>query len=377
MSIEWLTQLVTPTPWVAAPSWLAVVWILIAMLLLDFFDISLPRGDSVGVAGALVGAAIVMCGPAEAFAIAAVSAVAAHGARRGMGQTRRLLIVLLSRALGTIAAAFALASYPIKWQAMGAFTLVPAVFLVVELVSAQAIAGVTSHRAIFRLVRGNAASQAPLLAAQWSASALLLLTYSRGMGYWSLIPVVILLLLIRQSYAQFLDIRETYRATVEVLVEAAESQDERRAGHADRTAVMARSIASRLGLSAAEVERVSYAALLHDLGELSEDSLGGAIGGARHFSSAEVVKDVEFFHDVEPILRVCDGQSDASADDKTLLAALIVALATDIDAAASPQVGAAHKWDLLDTVAPLAPRAMKARTVAAALELGYRTPAVG
>ena len=48
------------------------------------------------------------------------------------------------------------------------------------------------------------------------------------MGPWSLIPVVALLLLMRQSYALFLDIRETYRTTVEVLVEAAESQDDRR-----------------------------------------------------------------------------------------------------------------------------------------------------
>ena len=47
------------------------------------------------------------------------------------------------------------------------------------------------------------------------------------MGSWSLIPVVALLLLMRQSYALFLDIRETYRTTVEVLVEAAESQDRR------------------------------------------------------------------------------------------------------------------------------------------------------
>ena len=39
--------------------------------------------------------------------------------------------------------------------------------------------------------------------------------------------MVALLLLMRQSYALFLDIRETYRTTVEVLVEAAESQDER------------------------------------------------------------------------------------------------------------------------------------------------------
>ena len=83
--------------------------------------------------------------------------------------------------------------------------------------------------------------------------------------------MVALLLLMRQSYVLFLDIRETYRTTVEVLVEAAESQDSRRAGHSDRTAVLARSIAMGCGLSASEVELIGYAALLHDIGELAEE----------------------------------------------------------------------------------------------------------
>jgi len=204
----------------------------------------------------------------------------------------------------------------------------------------------------------------------------MLLTDKRGMGLWSLLPVVALLLLMRQSYALFLDIRETYRTTVEVLVEAAESQDDRRAGHADRTAMTARSIASRMGLPAAELERISYAALLHDLGELSEESLGGPAGQARHVSAAEVVKDVAFFKNTEPILRICDGDAERVSDERNLTAALIVALASDIDSAASAPVAAAHRWQMLDVVAPFVPQSIKARAVSAALELGYRIPAV-
>ncbi len=92
------------------------------------------------------------------------------------------------------------------------------------------------------------------------------------MGAWSLIPVVALLFLMRQSYAMLLDIRELYRTTVEVLVEAAEAKMHGRVGHAERTAAAARAIAMRIGLSAQRVERISYAALLHDVDAIGSTS---------------------------------------------------------------------------------------------------------
>ena len=121
--------------------------------------------------------------------------------------------------------------------------------------------------------------------------------------------MVALLLLMRQSYALFLDIRETYRATVEVLVEAAESQDVRRFGHADRTAATARAIAMHIGVAAPAVERISYAALLHDLGELAATPDSEGFVPVRDIHSAEIVEGVEFFRTVEPVLRICDGNA--------------------------------------------------------------------
>jgi hypothetical protein len=170
-------------------------------------------------------------------------------------------------------------------------------------------------------------------------------------------------------------VRETYRSTVEVLVEAAESQDARRAGHADRTAVLARAIAERAGLSAADVETTSYAALLHDLGELAEQPVRDAIE-TRHASAADIVAGVDFFKSVVPVLRVCDGDFSENRDEE-LLCAMIVALASDIDCAYHHDAGLAHGRRLLDIVASGVPSETKARAVGAALLLGYRIPAVG
>jgi len=219
-------------------------------------------------------------------------------------------------------------------------------------------------------------AQAPLLAAQWSVSVLLLITYG-SMSVWSLVPAVALLLLMRQSYAMYLNIRETYRTTVEVLVQAAEGQDERRLGHAERTAVIARSIAMKVGLSSQEVERISFAALLHDVGELAEQTSTEAEDPMTRASAASVVRGVEYFAKVGPVLEVCDGVNESAPEPDDLRAALVVALASDIDAEYNPEVAQAHAGSALEIVLPIAGAAVKAKVVGTALGLGYKVPAVG
>lgn len=358
------------------PSWVSALWFLVAIALLDYFDISLPRGDSTGVAGALRASALVVLGPLSAITISLAASIVAHLVRRRGEAPQRLVIVLLSQALALGMTSILLWVPLVESSRAIEFVVIPAVALILDLLVAQVFASFVTGRPVVRLIRGNADSQAPLMAAQWSAAVLLLLTYGH-MGRWGLIPVVALLILMRQSYALFLDVRETYRATVEVLVEAAESQDVRRAGHAERTSVLARSIAMKMGLPAAEVERISYASLLHDLGELAEGP-DLESGEARHAPAADVVRGVEFFDRVEPILRVCDGaHGQGPVSESDVLAALIVALASDIDAEYHPQVAAAHVHSLLDVVAHQVSPSLKARAVGAALRLGYRIPAVG
>jgi len=362
---------------------LAAACILATGILLDFFDISLPRGDSVGVGGALYAASLLIIGPWNTAVIAILAAVFAHLARRGVSSPARLATIVASRIAAITAATAAFMLLP--WGTLNALkpslqllivaVVVSAVFLFAEIAFAQATVAAMTSRPFVRLMRGNLRSQAPMLIAQWSASVLLLLTFD-VMQSWALIPAAALLLLMRQSYAMFLDIRETYRTTVEVLVEAAESQDSRKMGHADRSAAAARAIAMRIGLSAPIVERISYAALLHDIAELSEETAAGSPRG-RHVKSADIVSDVEFFRAVEPILRVCDGDTHLDGSEDDLTAALIVALASDIDAMDYAEVAAAHHSSSLAAVAARVSPAVTARVVGAAIQLGYRIPAVG
>ena len=361
---------------------LTPLWFLMAVLLLDSFDISLPRGDSIGVSGALNAAAVVVLGPLPAALICIGSVIVTHIVRYRAMERRRIVGAILGRsaALATSAlSAFAFSYYPPTYGGMVSATLVPAVFLMTELTTSQLVAAVGTGRPLGRLVRGNLSVQSPLLIAQWSTSVLLLIAFT-GMGSWSLIPVVALLFLMRQSYAMLKDIRELYRTTVEVLVEAAEGQDSRRVGHAERTACTAREIATRLGLAPNQVERISYAALLHDVDAIGTPTEVSGIDdqGSVPGSSSAVFDGVHFFDDVLPIIRVCDGDfSDGSPPaESDLLAGLIVALASDADAVEHADVAAAHSGKSIDRVGPRASASMKSLVVGAALALGYRIPAV-
>ena len=64
------------------------------------------------------------------------------------------------------------------------------------------------------------------------------------------------------------------------------------------------------------------------------------------------------------------------AGDDDLLAAMVVALASDSDAAEHVEVAEAHVWTAVDRVSPCVSSGVKAKVVGAALSLGYKIPAV-
>ena len=363
---------------------LSALWFFLAILLLDFFDIALPRGDSMAVSGALCAAAMVILGPFVGGGVAVLSLLLVYAARFSRVSVRRASQALSARigAVGVASLAMLLMGSSTGILGYARIVVVSTAFLLTDLVLNQVMMAVQTKRPFGRLLAGSLRMQGMLLLAQGSAAVLVYITYPE-MNAWSLIPVVAILLLTRQSYALLLDIRETYRKTVEVLVQAAEGEDVRRTGHAERTAGIARAIAMKAGLTGDEVERVSYAALLHDLDALGEavPSDGHAVASPASATggSADVVADSVFFADVVPVLRVCDGDAEFSraASSADLTSAFIVSLASDVDAEEHPDVAEAHTSSSVSRVYPFVTAAEKARIVGAAIEMGYRIPAVG
>jgi HD-GYP domain-containing protein (c-di-GMP phosphodiesterase class II) len=75
-------------------------------------------------------------------------------------------------------------------------------------------------------------------------------------------------LIARQTFMSSIQLRSAYEETLRILVKALEEKDRYTAGHAGRVATYAQYVGEELGFSAARLERLRYAALMHDIGKL-------------------------------------------------------------------------------------------------------------
>jgi putative nucleotidyltransferase with HDIG domain len=75
---------------------------------------------------------------------------------------------------------------------------------------------------------------------------------------------------VRQLYRTTVELATVTQELLELMVAAIEARDAYTSGHSRRVAKASEIIAKAIGLSPAEVERVSVAALLHDVGKIDE-----------------------------------------------------------------------------------------------------------
>ncbi|CAL9588293.1 HD-GYP domain-containing protein [Streptomyces sp. enrichment culture] len=88
-------------------------------------------------------------------------------------------------------------------------------------------------------------------------------------GLWALPVLCVPLLLTQLSYRRYAAVRATYRQTIASLARATEIAGYTPAGHARRVARLGVAVGRDLGLSGAELTVLEYAALMHDIGQLS------------------------------------------------------------------------------------------------------------
>lgn len=88
-------------------------------------------------------------------------------------------------------------------------------------------------------------------------------------GLWALPVFCVPLLLAQLAYRRYAAVRATYRQTIASLARATEIAGYTPAGHARRVAGLGVAVGRDLGLSGAELTVLEYAALMHDIGQLS------------------------------------------------------------------------------------------------------------
>ncbi|WP_425588351.1 HD-GYP domain-containing protein [Streptomyces tremellae] len=88
-------------------------------------------------------------------------------------------------------------------------------------------------------------------------------------GLWALPVFCVPLLLTQLSFRRYAAVRSTYRQTIASLARATEVAGYTREGHAGRVAELCRAVGRDLGLSGRDLTVLEYAALMHDIGQLS------------------------------------------------------------------------------------------------------------
>ncbi|MFE1976797.1 HD-GYP domain-containing protein [Streptomyces hygroscopicus] len=88
-------------------------------------------------------------------------------------------------------------------------------------------------------------------------------------GLWPLPVLAVPLLLIQYSYRRYAGVRATYRQTIASLARSTEIAGYTPPGHARKVAALSRAVGRELGFSGPRLTVLEYAALMHDIGQLS------------------------------------------------------------------------------------------------------------
>jgi hypothetical protein len=166
------------------------------------------------------------------------------------------------------------------WRGPGlALVLVGVVLatLVVDAVLAAAVRAGADGAPFSAVLRNEARAQIGIGSAIGATGALIALA-ATIMGTWALPVFVVPLLLTQFAFRRYAAIRESSLQTIRALSRVTELGGYTESGHSRRVSVIAVAVGRELGMSDAELRDLEYAALMHDIGQLSlaEPIPGGA-----------------------------------------------------------------------------------------------------
>jgi hypothetical protein len=284
--------------------WLAALPLLAALVLIEAYDVQLPRGERSTMSPPLIAVAVYVLHPSLVVPVVALSSaialVASYRSVRLEGGMHIAVRRVIVGGLGLLYLGILLEN-PLGSAILGLGTLAAAV-VILDFLLAQVQAAVRLDVQLLALILGSSRLQGAMLVAKVTAAVLALVLFD-VMGSWVLIVLVLLLLVMRQSFLMLLNVRGAYQATIEAFAGTAEAVHPEREGHAMRVSRLATEVGREFGFRGSELERLAYSALLHDLGAVSSGR-EGEIDAPVHLTSSEMLKEVSFLQDVVPVLRV-------------------------------------------------------------------------
>ena len=187
-------------------------------------------------------------------------------------------------------------------------------FLLVNTVAVATAVGLAEGSGIFRMwLRGNAASIA------YDVVAIpVVYAFARAYvdwGEWGIAVLCALVVGLRFTYQSKHQLETTNKELLELFVHTVEYRDPYTSGHSQRVSKYSRIIGQIVGLSPKEIDRISKAALLHDVGKIHEAFAPilmkpgkltpeeRAIMELHPIKSAELVAKISDLRDIVPAVR--------------------------------------------------------------------------
>jgi hypothetical protein len=197
------------------------------------------------------------------------------------------------------------------WVVLGVMAVLIAAMLAADVVIA-AVLRAEQVRTAFRVAIRDELRMAAPLGAAVAASGILLALASHSMDLAALVVFAAPLLVTQVAFRKYAGIRATYLQTVRALARVTEVGGYVEPGHSRRVSRLSLAIGRELGMAEPELLELEYAALMHDIGQLSlRDPIpGGATvltdaDQARRIAElgADVIKKTGVLHRVAEIVR--------------------------------------------------------------------------
>ncbi len=161
------------------------------------------------------------------------------------------------------------------WSGVGLLALVAALTLALDGVFAALLA-VDRTQAPFRATMRNELTAMAGVGAAVGATGLLVALSAPVMGLWAIPILSVPLLLTQFSFRRYSGIRATYLQTIRSLSRVTELAGYTESGHARRVSRLGVSVGRDLGMDERALRDLEYAALMHDIGQLSlRDPIAG------------------------------------------------------------------------------------------------------
>lgn len=223
------------------------------------------------------GAAAVIMVVAFAMVVGALPHVAAGRAPALDAMARRLLSIAAAAALFRMTPLLALSEQLRRWQLAIVLVLIAVVALVIDAVLAAVLRAGRDFAPFWAVLRDELVAIG-MIGTAVGATGVLIALASVFLGYWALPIFLVPLLLTQFAFRRFASIRATYLQTIRSLARVTEVGGYTETGHARRVSELAVAVGKDLGLSEAALLELEYAALMHDIGQLSlaEPIPGGA-----------------------------------------------------------------------------------------------------